>query len=69
MMSAVKKSEIAAAATIAMLMDNSIVIRRAATFSAASLKIGHPPIRTPSYADQADARERFPQVEPHRGRR
>src|SRR6266436_4133836 len=44
---AVKNSPIAAAATIAMLMDSSMVIRRAAMFSAASLKIGQPPTVTP----------------------
>ena len=48
MMRAVKNGEIPAAAMIAMLMDNSMVIRRAAAFSAASLKIGQPPIKTPS---------------------
>ena len=31
-----------------MLIDNSMVIRRAAIFSAASLKIGQPPISTPN---------------------
>jgi hypothetical protein len=31
-----------------MLMESSMVIRRDAAFSAASLKIGHPPIRTPT---------------------
>src|SRR5882757_1007721 len=48
MMSAVKYSEMAAAATIAMAIDSSIVIRFAAVLPAASLKIGHPPIRTPN---------------------
>jgi hypothetical protein len=37
MMSAVKNSEIAPAAMIAMLMDSSMVIRRTAMFSIASL--------------------------------
>jgi hypothetical protein len=47
MISAVKKSEIAAAATIAIVIESSIVIRLARKFAAASLKIGQPPIRTP----------------------
>ena len=44
---AVKNSPIAAKATIAMLMESSMVIRRATMFSAASLKIGQPPTITP----------------------
>ena len=47
-MSAVKNSEIAAAASSASDIESSIVIRRAAMFSMASLKIGHPPTRTPA---------------------
>ena len=60
MMRAVKNSEMAAAAIIAMLMDNSMVIRRAAMFSAASLKIGHPPIRTPATPIRLTRAKRFP---------
>ena len=48
MISAVKNSEIAAAARTAIDIESSIVIRRAAMFSIASLKIGQPPIRTPA---------------------
>lgn len=48
MMRAVKNSPIAVAAMMAMLMDCSMVIRREAMFSAASLKIGQPPNRTPA---------------------
>jgi len=45
---AVAYSEIAAAATIAIAIESSIVTRRAARFSALFLKIGHPPIATPA---------------------
>src|SRR3546814_4219483 len=38
----------AAAATMAMDMESSIVIRLAATLSRASLKIGQPPIKSPA---------------------
>jgi len=48
MMRTVKNWEMQAAARSAMLMDNSMVIRRATMFSAASLKIGQPPIRMPN---------------------
>ncbi|MGO8920134.1 MAG: hypothetical protein ACLQJR_29905 [Stellaceae bacterium] len=48
MTKAVKNSPIAAAATIAMLMDSSMVIRRSTMFSNASLQIGQPPISRPA---------------------
>ena len=47
MISAVKNSEMAAAATMAMDMESSIVIRLATRFSTASLKIGQQPIKRP----------------------
>jgi hypothetical protein len=62
---AVKNSPIAAAATIAMLMESSMVIRRATMFSAASLKIGQPPTITP---DDAHTRKRLPETKPHHPR-
>jgi hypothetical protein len=40
----VKNCEMAAAATMAMDIESSMVIRRASRFSSASLKIGQPPI-------------------------
>jgi len=48
MMSAVKNSEIAAAAMMAMDIESSIVMRLAKRFSSASLKIGQPPMRRPA---------------------
>jgi len=47
MTNAVKNSEIAAAAKMAIVMDSSMVIRRACRFSAASLKMGQPPTPRP----------------------
>ena len=44
----------AAAATMAIVIDSSIVMRRSRRFSKASLRIGQPPIRRPSDADHAD---------------
>ena len=48
MTSAVKNSEIAAAATMAMVMESSMVMRRARAFFAASFTMGHPPMRRPN---------------------
>ena len=45
--SAVKNSVIAPAATMAIDMDSSMVMRLAIRFSTASLKIGQPPINSP----------------------
>ena len=68
MMSAVKNSEIAAAATMAMVMESSIVIRRAARFSAASLKIGQPPITMPRMPSRLMLVKRLPQIATNRKR-
>ena len=46
--SAVKNSEMAAAAMIAIDMDSSMVIRFATRFSRASLKMGQPPTNKPA---------------------
>ncbi len=45
---AVKNSEMAAAAIMAIDVDSSIIIRLANRFSTASLKIGQPPITRPA---------------------
>ena len=60
MMSAVKYSEIAAAATIAIAIDSSIDIRRAATCSNASSKIGQPPITRLAIPMTLMLRQRLP---------
>lgn len=48
MTSAVRNSPIAAAATMAIVIDSPMVMRRSTTFSKASLRIVLPPIRTPA---------------------
>ena len=65
MTSAVKNSPMAAPATMAMVIDSSIVMRRLMMFSTASLKIGQPPISEADDADDADRRKRLPDPEPH----
>ena len=45
---AVKNWPMAAAATMAMTIESSMVIRRARIFSSASAKIGQPPITMPT---------------------
>ena len=62
---AVKNSPIAAAATIAMVIDSSIVMRRARRFSNASLKMGQPPTSKPTMPIRLTARIGS-QIEPHR---
>ena len=48
MIRAVKNSPIAAAATMAMVMESSIVMRRSRMFSKASLRMGQPPTTRPT---------------------
>ena len=48
MISAVKNWPIAAAATMAIVMESSIVMRRSRTFSNASLRMGQQPTRRPA---------------------
>ena len=67
MTSAVKNSPIAAAATIAIVIDSSMVMRRSTIFSKASLTIGQPPIANPRTPITL-IRERLQDAEPH-GRR
>ena len=67
--SAVKNSEMAAAATIAIDMDSSMVIRFATRFSRASLKMGQPPTNKPATPITLMARKRLPQAPPDGRRR
>ena len=48
--SAVKNSPMAEAATSAMVIESSIVMRGCSRSATASLKMGYPPIRTPANA-------------------
>jgi hypothetical protein len=48
MTKAVKNSPMAAAATMAIVIDSSIVMRRSTILSKASFRIGQPPIRRPT---------------------
>ena len=66
MTSAVKNSPIAAAATIAIVIDNSIVMRREIRFSNASLKIWPTADKQADHTDHADALDRLPDAKPHR---
>ena len=64
MIRAVKNWPIAAAATMAIVMESSIVMRRSRMFSKVSLRIGQPPTRRPTDADHAHCGERLPKLEP-----
>ena len=67
--SAVKNSEIAAAATMAMVIDSSIVMRRASRFEAAFRSDRPAGEDQRGHADEAERRQRLPHFEPHcRGR-
>ena len=66
MIRAVKNWPIAAAATMAIVMESSIVMRRSRMFSKASLRMGQPPTSEARDADHAHRRERLPKLEPHR---
>ena len=69
MTSAVKNSEMAAAATMAIDMESSIVMRRARRFSNASLIDRPAADREARDPDHADRAQRLPQSKPDGSRR